>query len=118
MRNPESVLENDTHKLLWDFEIETDHLISARRPDLMIVTQRKKKKTCWVVDFAVAADYWVKLKESEKRDKYRDRTWEIKNLWNMKMTVMLFVIGVLGTVTKGLVLGLEDFEIRGRVETI
>ena len=31
--NPESVLENETHKILWDFVIETDHLISARRPD-------------------------------------------------------------------------------------
>ena len=28
MRNPASVLENDTRKLLWDFDI------SARRPDL------------------------------------------------------------------------------------
>ena len=27
MHNPESVLENDTHKLLWDFDIQTDHLI-------------------------------------------------------------------------------------------
>ena len=30
MHNPASVLENDTHKLLWDFEIQTDQLISAR----------------------------------------------------------------------------------------
>ena len=35
--NPESVLENETHKLLWDFEIQTDHLILARRPDLVII---------------------------------------------------------------------------------
>ena len=27
MHNPESILENEMHKLLWDFEI---HLISAR----------------------------------------------------------------------------------------
>ena len=33
--NTASVLENDTHKLLWDFDIQTDHLISARRPDLI-----------------------------------------------------------------------------------
>ena len=33
MRNPKSILENVMHKLLWDFEIQTDHLISARRPD-------------------------------------------------------------------------------------
>ena len=34
MYNLEYIMENDTHKLLWDFDIETDHLISARRPDL------------------------------------------------------------------------------------
>ena len=34
------------------------------------------------------------------------------------MTFIPIVIGVLGTVTKGLLKGLEDFEIRGRVETI
>ena len=28
------VLENETHKLQWDFEIQTDHLISARPPNL------------------------------------------------------------------------------------
>ena len=44
MHNPEPVLENDTHKLLWDFDIQTDHLISARRPDLIIINKKKKKK--------------------------------------------------------------------------
>ena len=34
MHNPVPVLENDTHKLLWDFDIHTDHLISVRRLDL------------------------------------------------------------------------------------
>ena len=33
MHKPAPVLENDTHKLLWDFNIQTDHLIPARRPD-------------------------------------------------------------------------------------
>ena len=36
----------------------------------------------------------------------------------MKVTVILFVIGALGTATKGLVKGLEDLKIRGRVKTI
>ena len=34
MHNPESVLENDKNELLWDFDIQTDHLISTRRPYL------------------------------------------------------------------------------------
>ena len=44
MHNPESVLENETHKILYDFEIQTDYLISARRPNLMIVNKKRKKK--------------------------------------------------------------------------
>ena len=44
MRNPAPVLENDTHKLLSDFNIQTDHLIPGRRPDLIIITKKKKKK--------------------------------------------------------------------------
>ena len=27
MHKPESALENDTHKILWDFKIQTDHQI-------------------------------------------------------------------------------------------
>ena len=37
MHNPAPILENDTHKLLWDFDIYTDHLISARRTHLIIM---------------------------------------------------------------------------------
>ncbi len=36
----------------------------------------------------------------------------------MKVTVILIVIGELGTVPKELVQGMEDLEIRGRAETI
>ena len=48
-------LENDTHKLLWDFEIETVLLISPKRPETVRVNI--KKKTCQIVDFAVPADH-------------------------------------------------------------
>ena len=67
MHNPAPVLENNWHKLLWDFDIHTDHLISARRPDLIIMN--KKKRSCKKGDFAVPADHRIKLKECEKKDK-------------------------------------------------
>ena len=79
MPNPESVLKNETHKPLWDFEIQTDHLISARRPDQVIFTKKIKKRTCRIVDLVVPADHRVKLKESEKRDNYQDLAIELKN---------------------------------------
>ena len=61
-RNPSSITR---HKILWDFLILTDHLMSARRPDLVIVN--KKQRTSRIVGFAVAEDDRVKLKEDEKR---------------------------------------------------
>ena len=63
IHNTKSVQENETHKVLWDFDIQTDHLISARRPDLMI---------------SIRTDHRVKLKESEKEVKYLDLASERK----------------------------------------
>ena len=82
MLNPAPVLENDTHKLLWDFNIQTDHLIPARRPDLIIIN--KKKTICKIVDFAVPADHRINLKECEKKDKYLDLARELKSCGTWK----------------------------------
>ena len=42
----------------------------------------------------------------------------LKKLWNMKVTVIPIVIDALCTVTKGLIQGVEDLEIRERMKTI
>ena len=93
MHNPASILENDTHKLLLDFDIHTDHLISARRPELIIINKKKR-------ELSKLSDHRIKLKECEKKDKYLDLASELKKLWNMKVTIVPIVIGALGTVTK------------------
>ena len=59
------------------------------------------------MNFAVPADHRVKLKECEKRDKYLDLARELKKLLDIKVTII--PIGVLGTVTKGLAQGLEEW---------
>ena len=99
-----------------ELDIQTDHLISARRPDLIIIN--KKKKICEIVDFAVPADHRIKLKECEKRNKYLNLARELKKLWNMKVTIIPIVIDAFGMVTKGLLKGLEDLEVGSWVETI
>ena len=50
IHNPESVPENEIPKLPWDFEIQTDHLTSAGRPDLGITN--KKKLTYRIMNIA------------------------------------------------------------------
>ena len=111
MYKQEYVLKNDTHKLLRDFDIQMDTLISARRTDLIIIN--KKERTCRIVDFAVPVDHRIKLKDCEKRDKCLDLAKELKKMLNMKVAILPIVIGALGTVTKGLVRGLKDLEITG-----
>ena len=116
MHKPAPVLENDTHKLSWNFDIQTNHLISARRPDLIIIN--KKKSLYKIFAFAVPADHRIKLKEYEKKDKNLDLTKKLTKLWKMNVTITPIVIVTFGTVTNGLLKGLEDMEIRGRVKNV
>ena len=47
-------------KLLWDFNILTDHLLSARRPDLIIINKKiENLQNCLL---AAPADHRIKLK--------------------------------------------------------
>ena len=105
MHNPAASLENDTQKLL---RYTNGSLISARRPDLTV--SNKKKRTCKID----SADHRIKLKESEKKNKYHDLARELKKLWNMKVTFIPIVIRAFGTVTIGLLKGLEDLELGRR----
>ena len=119
MYNSESFPENETHKLLRDFDVQTDRLILARRPDHIIINNNnKKKRTCKIEDFAVPGDHRVKMKEKGKKGKYCDLDSELKKMWNLKVIIILIVIGALGTVPEWLLKGLEDLEETGQVEVI
>ena len=80
--------------------------------------QKKKKRICKIVDFAVSAGHRIKLKQCEKKDKYLNLARELKKLRNMKVKIIPIVISAFVTVTKGLLKGLEDLEVGGRVEII
>ena len=57
-------------------------------------------------------DRRVITKENKKRNQYLDFTREFKMQWNIRMTVIPIVIGVLGAIP--LVKRLEELKIRGR----
>ncbi len=100
MPNPASVLENDTHKLLWDFNIQTDHLISARRPDLIIINNDEKEENLQNCGLYYPGWPQNKTEKSEKKDKYLDLAREMKKLWNMKVTIIPIVIGAFAVYQK------------------
>ena len=76
MYKSESTQEKEIHKIPFDFEKQTDHLIVARRPNL------------------------------------------VKKHWNIMVTMIAVVIGVIETVPKVVKSRPEKLEIRGRINTI
>ena len=49
-RKLEVVVETDKMKLLWDFNIQCDHIIEHRRPDILLV--EKVEEACMINDLA------------------------------------------------------------------
>ena len=93
----EPVMENAKVKLLWDFNIQTDKVIEARRPDLVLVN--KETKECQIIDIAIPGDARVTRKEDEKVEKYKELGFEIRRLWNVRTKIIPVVIGALGTIS-------------------
>ena len=95
---PESVLENEDYKILWYFSIQTDHVVEARRPDLVVVD--KKERSCKIIDFEVPGDNRIAEKEKDKTEKYQDLERELQKIWNVKVKIIPLVVGSLGAIPK------------------
>ena len=79
MHISEFVEENKIRKILWVFQIQTDHFMHACKLDQMTIKKKKKTKTCHLVIFAVSAKHREKTKESETIDKYLEFFLKTKN---------------------------------------
>ena len=83
--------------LAKSFEIllhrQTDHFISARRPDIIFID--KEHHECQIIDFAIPKDTRVDDKEVEKIETYLNLARELKKVWNIKVTVLPLVVGAL-----------------------
>ena len=90
---PESVLENEDYKILWNFSIRTDHVIEALGPDLVVVA---KDRSCKIIDLAVPGDSRIE----EEKDKYQDLGRELQKIWNVKVKIIPLVVGSLGAIPK------------------
>ena len=70
------------------------------------------------MDFVVPTDHRVKIKESEKREKYLDFARDLQTLQNMRETMIPFVIVAIGMLHKGWERRLEESKIGRWIETI
>ena len=89
--------ENEWIKILWDFQIQTDRLVMANQPDIVVVD--KHQRTAVVVDLAIPSVSNIGRKEHEKFEKYQGLKEVLEGLWSVKAKVVPVVMGALGAVT-------------------
>ena len=53
---------------MWDFSIQSDHVIEAWRPDLVVVDE--KERSCKMIDFTVLGDSRIEEKLKDQTEKY------------------------------------------------
>ena len=92
----ETVIKTPQVKILWDFNIQTDKVIDARCPDIVVTNQDKRES--WIIDIAISGDLRVSEKEIEKKEKNQDLAMEIRTLCKPLVKVVLIVVGALGTI--------------------
>ena len=100
---PKTVMRNKDNNItiMWDMPANTDRTITVNRLDIII--KDSVNSTCKLIDTTVPSDRNIALKEIEKKSKYKDLELEIQRMWHMRTIVIPVVVGVLGTVKKGMV---------------
>ena len=112
---PVTFVDNDRVKILWDFNIQTDHVIQQKRSD--IVVMHKTERKCHLIDIAVTGDKRIELKEQEKIDNHNELKREVKKIWNLSQVVVVPVlIGALGVISKRLKDWLKKLDVKSSIE--
>ena len=83
---------------MWDFSIQTDHVIEAQIPDLVVAD--KKERSCKIIDFVVPGDSRVEEKEKDKIEIYQDLGRELQKMWNVKVKIIPLAAGSVGALPK------------------
>ena len=96
----DGVVQNKGCKILWEFTIQCDTNIQARRPDIVVTD--KAKKEVKNVDVTIPGDKRLNEREVGKIEKYKVLKNEIARMWGMKEVIVIpVVVGALGAISTG-----------------
>ena len=96
---------------MWNFSIQTDHVIEAQRQDLVVVD--KKRRTC-----KISRDSRIEEKEKEKIEKYEDLRRELQKMWNVRLKIIPLVVGSLGATPKQSGNRLKEIGVTAEIEQV
>ena len=109
MYKPKSIQENEAHKILKNFDIQTDHLILARRPDLVQIKKKKKGEHLSSSRFYRSSR---PLRENKRKCKDKQMIGPCQRTKKKTVNICVTVIPIVGGV-----LSLKDCKRNGTVET-
>jgi len=92
---PQSVMQNDSMKLLWNFTVHLPH----NRPDIIFDFT---KKHAFLIDIDIPGDSRLSQKINEKYQQYTDMKIEVQNMWSMTASIVPVILGSLGSVLTSL----------------
>ena len=109
-------MESETFKVLWDFTVQCERKIDAKRPDIVFID---KEREVVITDVAIPGDDRVEGKELEKLEKYQLLKDEIAKVWGMrKVIVVPVVIGDFGAVSVNFKEYMKRIGVNVRLEVI
>ena len=101
----ESVIENNTVKILWDLCIQVDRQMKYWRPDIVVMEKTTSK--CLIINIASPVDNNLILKRNEKLNNYSELKLKIARIWDKETLIVAVIIGTLEPIPNDLVCYLE-----------
>ena len=102
----ESVVENDKCKIWWNFSFSTTRQLSATKPDIVLLDLGAR--SMYVIEFSAPAEANMEAKERDKRTKYQDLLFELRQLYpGYSVKLVVLIIGVLGGVKDSLLASIK-----------
>lgn len=94
---PSPVLESEDIKLYWNRSVITDRLITANRPDVIIVN--KQQKVTFLIDIAIPNTHNMNETHTSKITKYLPLAEEERHMWGQeRVTIVPVVLSSTGVV--------------------
>ena len=81
------MIENEQVKILWDLQIQTNKLVMANQPDIVVID--KHQRTAVVVDVAIPSNGNIGKKEHKKLKKNQGLKEECEKMWGVKAAMMV-----------------------------
>lgn len=81
------VVENNQAKLPWDFQIQTDKVLMANQPDIVVADKQRRKVV--IIDVAIHGDSKIREKEDKELKKYQGLRQDLEK--RLRVTVAIVV---------------------------